>query len=268
MSDHSAFVASIPAAYDEGLGPMLFEPYAVDMSERVQRMNGDSILEIAAGTGRVTAHLVARLRATSHLVVSDLNEAMLAVARQRVVGDARVTWQTADAMALPFDDATFDIVVCQFGLMFVPDKAQAIRECYRVLSPHGRLVFSVWGSLDENPIGRIAGESIREHFPVDPPQFYQVPFGLHDPAPIHAWLDQAGFSSVGMDQVDLVGESATADRAAAGLVLGNPVIIAINERGTVSPDTLVQDVAARLEREGGRAPMRLPMRARVFTATK
>jgi hypothetical protein len=93
-----------------------------------------------------------------------------------------------------------------------------------------------------------------------------VPFGLHDPAPIRAWLDEAGFSSVRMDQVDLVGESATAERAATGLVLGNPVIIAINERGTVSPDVLVADVAARLEREGGRAPMRLPMRARVFTA--
>ena len=108
MSDHAAFTASIPAAYDEGLGPMLFEPYAVDMADRVQRLDGESILEIAAGTGRVTAHLVARLPAHSHLVVSDLNEAMLAVARQRVITDARVTWQTADAMALPFTDATFD----------------------------------------------------------------------------------------------------------------------------------------------------------------
>lgn len=268
MSDHAAFTASIPAAYDEGLGPMLFEPYAVDMAERVRRRGAQSLLEVAAGTGRVTAHLVAHLPSTSRLVVTDLNEGMLAVATQRVVSDARVTWQTADAMALPFDDSAFDTVVCQFGLMFVPDKAHVIREWHRVLEPNGHLVFSVWGSLDENPVGRIAYEVLSEYFPADPPQFYSVPFGLHDPEPIREWLISAGFSRVQMDQVDLVAESTTVEQAATGIIFGNPVILAINERGTVDPHTLVTATAARLEREGGRAPMRLPMRARIFTAVK
>jgi SAM-dependent methyltransferase len=150
--------------------------------------------------------------------------------------DSRVTWRTSDAMALPFEAASFDTVVCQFGLMFVPDIAPAICTCWRVLRPGGHLVFGVWGSLDEDPIGRVAHETLREHFPDDPPQFYGIPHGLHDPQP-------------------------TAHPRQSGPPRGQRTRDGASRCARAS-------VAAKLEAEGGRAPMRLPMRERVFTAIK
>lgn len=265
-TDSYAFSGNIPKAYDEGLGPMFFEPYARDLARRLDIPSAGAVLEVAAGTGIATAHLLARLAPEGRLVVTDVNEAMMAIAQRKLAKDPRADWRVADATSLPFPDAAFDAVCCQFGFMFFPDKALAARELRRVLRDGGQLLLSVWGSLGDNPIAAAAYEVILGFFHIDPPRFLDTPFGSYDPAPIAAWLSAAGFSRVDHEIVDVEGHSATAELAAAGLVLGTPNVTQINQRGGVEPMVIVHAVAARLAREGGAAPMRLPMRAIVFNA--
>jgi ubiquinone/menaquinone biosynthesis C-methylase UbiE len=264
-NSNASFTGMVPGIYDYELGPMFFEPYARDLARRVDARSGATILETAAGTGIVTRHLLERLPADGHLIATDLNDAMLAIARGRIA-DGRVQWQKADACALPFDNNRFDAVVCQFGLMFFPDKSGAMREARRVLRPGGRFLFNVWDSLAQNPIAKAAHEVAASFYHTNPPEFYTVPFGFYDRSVIEQSLTDAGFVNLTFDTVDLVGESETAERAAKGLVLGTPLNAAIQERGTVNGQVIMHAVAARLAHEGGAAPMRLPMRALVLTA--
>ena len=267
MSTQVQFAGSTPQNYHEGLGPMFFEPYARDIAARVTLPSGGRLLELAAGTGIVTRQLLDRLPDGGHLVATDFGEPMLEVARATIAADPRLEWQITDACAIPFGDHEFDGVVCQFGMMFFPDHAGALREMRRVSKPGSTILVSVWGSLDENPIGRIAHETIVSFFPNDPPTFYTIPFGLYDEAVVRGLFERAGFDRVSCDVVDIVGESATADLAARGLVCGSPAFAQITQRDPSTVPAIQRAVSSRLTAEGGAAPMRLPMRARVFTAT-
>ena len=149
METDRVFQGSVPALYDRYLGPMIFAPYADDLAARVAGLQGGSLLEIAAGTGVLTRALVATLPPSVAIVATDLNQPMLDHASARLVSD-RLTWRQADAQALPFADGMFDLVVCQFGAMFFPDRPRAFAEAYRVLRPGGRFLFNVWDRIEEN----------------------------------------------------------------------------------------------------------------------
>jgi ubiquinone/menaquinone biosynthesis C-methylase UbiE len=262
---NAQFTGSIPAAYDRFLGPMLFEPYADDLTARLTVPPTAAVLELACGTGILTGRLRHALPATATLTATDLNEPMLAYARAKVP-DAGITWQTADAQALPFPDAAFDAVACQFGLMFVPDKTRAFGEVRRALRAHGQFAFNVWLSLAENPLGRIARDTIARYFTSDPPTFYEVPFSFHDEAYIRDLLRAAHFGVVSCEPVVLEARSPSAHDAARGLVTGNPILLDVGERATAPPEEIIHAVAAALAAQGGDAPLRLPMRALVFLA--
>lgn len=265
-SNDARFVGSIPENYDRYLGPMLFEPYAADLVERLKVPAGGRVLEIACGTGIVTRRLRAHLRPDIALTATDLNAPMVEYARQAFDHGAAVEWRTADALALPFSAGEFNAVVCQFGLMFVPDKPAALREARRVLRPGGILAFNVWARLADNPLGRIANAVITNFFPVDPPTFYQIPYGLDDQPLLRQLLSDAGFRIEQEERVTLTAQSPAAEDAARGLVVGNPVLLAIQERGTMPPERIVAALATELAREGGTRPLRLPMSALVFVA--
>ncbi|WP_239491611.1 class I SAM-dependent methyltransferase [Luteitalea sp. TBR-22] len=262
MADSVAFTGSVAEHYDSKLGPMFFEPYGRDIAARLPA-RASRVLEIAAGTGVASRHLLAALAPDATLTVTDLQEAMLQIARGKL-DDPRVECRQADALALPFPDHSFHAAFCQFGLMFFADKAAGLREARRVLTPDGTLVLSTWGSLDDNPIARFAHEEVAEALP-DPPPFLHVPFGLHDVDFVTTLLHGAGFSYVRSDTVEVVAESPSAHAAAMGLMCGSPMFAQLQERGA-DVRRLVELVAARLAREGGFAPMRLPMKAYVFTA--
>lgn len=144
------FSGSIPEIYDRAMVPLIFEPYARDLAERVSKLGPQSVLEVAAGTGVVTRALAAKLPAQARIVVTDLNQPMLDHARTRMVDDPRITWQQADAQALPFEDAQFDAVACQFGAMFFPDRVGAYGQVRRVMRLGGHFLFNVWGAIEEN----------------------------------------------------------------------------------------------------------------------
>ena len=194
------FTGSIPATYDRYLGPLLFEPYARDLAQRVAALEPRRILETAAGTGIVTAAIHYQLP-DAEIVATDLNPDMLEIAAAKA--DApNIVLRKADAQQLPFPDASFDAIVCQFGVMFFPDRIGAYREARRVLAPDGRFLFNVWNSLEDNPISGSIAELLADLFPDDPPEFLaRTPFGYHDLARIEADLREAGFSEVAAETV-------------------------------------------------------------------
>jgi len=190
------FAGSIPRLYDEYLVPLIFEPYAVDLAEQVAARRPERVLEIAAGTGVVTRQLAATLPEGSAIVATDLNPGMLEQAR--AVGSERpVEWRTADAQQLPFADASFDAVVCQFGVMFFPDKANAFAETRRVLRPGGVFLFNVWDRIEENEFADVVTQALATMFPADPPRFMaRTPHGYHDTSAIGRDLANGGFATL------------------------------------------------------------------------
>jgi len=263
---HSAFVGSIPENYDRYLGPCLFEPYAADIVERVKVRDGGAVLETACGTGIVTRRLRNKLPASVRLVATDLNEAMLAYAADKLGNDGAVEWKQADATALPFDDGSFDAVVCQFGLMFVPDKLAAVHEAHRVLVPNGLFVFNVWDSIDKNELVDVANQTASTFFEKEPPTFYRVPFGMHDQNLVRTLLRDAGFKDPQIYELAMTGESPSSMDAARGLMEGNPILIEINQRATADLQTVEAAVAKAIASRCGDNPVRANLRAFVCTA--
>ena len=270
MADqNAAFVGNIPANYDRYLGPLLFYDFADDLAGRLTLKPGMRVLETACGTGIVTQRLLDRMRGHGTLVATDLNDAMITHGRRHVSAEpGLVEWQTADATKLPFPDGSFDAVVCQFGLMFFPDKGAGIREAFRVLKPGGRYLFNVFDAMAWNPIQRITHETVATFFPADPPAFYTVPFSLHDPEPIRALLEAAGFGQIAWTHLAKTGTSPSAAEAATGLIDGNPILDVIIGRRPDALGEIKRAVAARIAAELGDSPVRAPLRALVFTARR
>jgi SAM-dependent methyltransferase len=205
------------------------------------------VLELAAGTGVVTRELSAPLPSDVQLVATDLNEAMLAVARAQ--GTAReVTWRQADAMALPFEDASFDAVVCQFGAMFFPDKAQAFAEARRVLRPGGTLLFNVWDRIETNDFAHVVSDVLAELFPADPPRFMaSVPHGYFSADAIARDVALAGFARPPIiATVTATSRADTPRHAALAYCQGTPMRGEIEARGGVSLEDVTAVAAAAL----------------------
>jgi SAM-dependent methyltransferase len=176
------FAGSIPENYDRYLVPLIFESFAEDMAQRVVALSPNAILETAAGSGVVTRALAPRLSPDARYVVTDLNQPMLDYAATRQATDSRISWRKADALALPFEDAAFDLVCCQFGVMFFPDRLSGYREAKRVLKPGGHFLFNVWDRIEENVFANDVTNALAEVFPSDPPRFLaRTPHGYHDP---------------------------------------------------------------------------------------
>ena len=195
MNADTVFTGSIPELYETHLVPLIFEPYAADLANRLASRSVSSVLEIAAGTGVATRRLASVLRGDVSIVATDLNQPMLDHAA--AIGTTRpVEWRQADAMQLPFPDGTFDAVVCQFGVMFFPDKPKAFSEARRVLRSGGVLVFSVWDRIEENEFADAVTTALETLFPADPPRFLtRTPHGSHHLSTIERDLAQGGFTA-------------------------------------------------------------------------
>lgn len=189
------FAGSIPQLYDEYMVPLIFEPYAGDLASRVAARHPSSVLEVAAGTGVVTRHLASALTPDVQIVATDLNQAMLD--RAAAVGTSRrVEWRQADATKLPFPDGSFDVVVCQFGAMFFPDKPTAFSEAKRVLRAGGIFIFNVWDAIDQNEFAEAVTFALQGMYPADPPRFMaRVPHGYGSPELVAEHLTEGGFSA-------------------------------------------------------------------------
>ncbi len=261
------FRGTVPKNYDRYLGSVIFEPFARDIARRLVDRKIQSLLEIACGTGIVTRRLRDTLPMSTEIIATDLNPDMFEFAKSKFKHGENLRWQQADASALPFPNGSFDAVVCQFGLMFVPDKAAAVRESYRVLRKGGMFLFNVWDSFDANPFAQIAHTTIASFFDHDPPKFYELPFGFYDPELIRNLLRDAGFAKIEAFAETKPCRSRTASEFATGLVRGNPVCTEATDRG-VDPEDLIKAIAERLSERFGAAPVESTMRAIVWEAVK
>jgi ubiquinone/menaquinone biosynthesis C-methylase UbiE/uncharacterized protein YneF (UPF0154 family) len=264
---NAAFIGSVPENYDRFMGPLFFEPYGDDLAKRLPRLESGQVLEIACGTGISTKHLRNALSNKVKLVATDLNEPMINMARGKFTEDS-IEWKQADATRLPFPDQSFQAVVCQFGVMFFPDKEAAFREAYRVLSPGGTFLFNVWDSLEKNPLSKLIHETVAAHFKDNPPNFYNVPFGLYDSAVIRSLLERAGFSELRSEVVTLDTTSPSAEDAATGLVQGTPLIAQIAERKIEDLPTIHRKVVEAISSNFGDRPVRSKMQAIIWSATR
>ena len=185
------FTSSISKLYETYLVPLIFQPYAADLASRIASRSLSRVLEIAAGTGVVTRNLASVLPERVSIVATDLNQPMLDLASE--IGTKRpVEWRQADAMQLPFESGVFDAVVCQFGVMFFPEKA--FSEARRVLGPGGVFMFNVWDRIEENEFADTATKALESLFPKDPPRFLaRTPHGYYHFATIERDLKHGGF---------------------------------------------------------------------------
>jgi len=260
------FTGSIPELYERYLVPLLFEPYAEDLARRLSDLERGTVVEVAAGTGVVTRALRRALANEVRIVATDLNEGMLKVAVSRE-GAPTVRFQQADAQKLPFADGSADAIVCQFGMMFVPDKSAAQREAARVLAPGGRFVFNVWDRLANNEVSLVVTRAVESLYPQDPPRFFErTPFGYFDPAAIRAELEAAGFDRIEIDTVEKVSQAASAENVAIGLCQGTPLRGEIESRNSEGLAAATSAAASALQARFGAGPFENRMSALVVTA--
>jgi len=244
----TVFAGSIPDLYDRLLVPLIFEPYADDLALRVAALRPAHVLETAAGTGVVTRALARLLPAGATIVATDLNQPMLD--RAASIGTTPratpVEWRQADALQLPFADASFDVVACQFGVMFFPDKARAYAEARRVLRPGGRFLFNAWDRIEENEFAQEVTAALAAIFPADPPQFLaRTPHGYHDERVIARDLAQAGFAAVpAIDTVSARSRAPSASLPALAYCQGTPLRNEIEARCPPQGASLDQATAA------------------------
>jgi ubiquinone/menaquinone biosynthesis C-methylase UbiE len=245
------------------MGPLLFEPYARLIAERSALLRPTRILETAAGTGIVTRALNEALP-EARIVATDLNPVMIDFATRRF-RSKQVAFRRADAQDLPFRDGSFDLVVCQFGVMFFPDKVRANREAWRVLVPGGRYLLVSFDRLELNPVPKVAQDAIVALFPKDPPDYMERgPFSYADPALIEHDLFAAGFTDIECETVALSSRVSARD-AAQGLVLGSPFRSEIERRDPSALDRALNAVTEALRPFDGKEAA---ISAHVVTATK
>ncbi len=262
------FAGSIPELYDTLMVPLIFAPYAVEMAARAVRCKPKRVLEVAAGTGAVTRVLARTLPETTEIVATDLNPPMLD--RAAAVGTCRpVTWQPADAQQLPFDDGSFDLVICQFGVMFFPDRPKAFAEARRVLTPGGTLLFSVWDRIEDNDFANVVTRALARRFPENPPMFLaRTPHGHHDPAPIRADARLGGFTTeVTCDVVSARSRADAARTVAIAYCQGTPVRGELEAFGPHALADATDACADALTAQFGSGPVDGKIQALMFSVT-
>jgi len=267
VTTDKTFDGSIPQIYDRLMVPMIFEPYALDLARRIARLDPSEVLETAAGTGVVTKALASHLSEDAHILATDLNEPMLMQARNRLSGRPRIVWQQADALALPFDNGRFDIVACQFGVMFFPDRIKGYSEALRVLRPGGRFFFNVWDRIEENDFADVVSQALKEVYPDDPPQFMsRTPHGYYDIELIRNDLRQAGFADIAIEAVDHRSRASSPNIPATAFCHGTPMRNEIEARRAPGLEAATANAAQALARRFGDGTIEGRIRAFVVSA--
>jgi ubiquinone/menaquinone biosynthesis C-methylase UbiE len=261
------FAGSIPEIYDRFMVPLIFEPYARDLAGRLATVEAQDVLETAAGTGVLTWAIVSMLPAQARIVATDLNQPMLDHAAARDSG--RITWRQADALALPFEDQSFDAVACQFGAMFFPDKVLGYKEARRVLKPGGHFFFNVWDRIAENEFADVVTETLARIFPNDPPRFMaRIPHGYHDVTKLREELTMAGFRSISIETRGDISRAPSPRDPAIAYCQGTPLRNEIEARDPAGLEAATQACAEALALRFGNGPVEGLIQAHVITAMR
>jgi ubiquinone/menaquinone biosynthesis C-methylase UbiE len=267
METDKIFAGSIPEDYDRYMVPLIFAPYAADLARRAAPLTPDAVLEIAAGTGVVTRAMAPTFPASARYVATDLNQPMLDYAASQQRGDSRITWRQADALALPFEDAAFELVCCQFGVMFFPDRVAAFREAKRVLKPGGHFLFNVWDRIKENVFADDVTNALAVMFSDDPPRFLaRTPHGYHDKALIQRELADAGFSDIAIETRAEQSRASSPRIPAVAYCQGTPLRNEIEARAPGKLNAATEHAAAAIANKHGSGAVSAKIQAHVVSA--
>jgi ubiquinone/menaquinone biosynthesis C-methylase UbiE len=263
------FAGSIPELYDSYLVPLIFEAYANDLAERAAALAPKTVLETAAGSGVVTRALASRLASDARYVVTDLNQPMLDHAATKQGSDDRLTWRQADALDLPFDDASFDAVLCQFGVMFFPDRLAGYAEARRVLKPGGSFLFNVWDHIEANEFALVVTEAAAAEFPDDPPRFLaRTPHGYHDVELIRDELGKAGFSQASIATLEKTSSAPSPRHPAVAYCEGTPLRNEIEARDASLLDHVTDRATDAIATRFGKGPVAGKIRGHIVAAVR
>lgn len=263
------FAGTIPDVYDDYLVPLIFEFYAVDLARRVASLGPTSVLETAAGSGVVTRELAPLLSDDARYSVTDLNQPMLDRASRCQPPDDRIEWLHADALNLPFEEETFDVICCQFGVMFFPDKVAGYRSAFQTLRDGGKFIFNVWDRIEENVFADSVTKTASAIFPHDPPHFLaRTPHGYHDVTLIEAELDVAGFRSIEVHTIASESRAKTPRVPAVAYCQGTPLRNELEARDPSKIEDVTNRAAADLERRYGSGPVSGKIQGHVIIAAK
>ncbi len=261
------FAGSIPENYDRYMVPLIFQPFADDLAKRAAFFSPSAILEVAAGTGVVSRALAPKLSSGASYVVTDLNQPMLDYAASQQALDSRIKWLQADALALPFENAVFDLVCCQFGAMFFPDRSTAYREAKRILKPGGHFLFNVWDRIEENVFADDVTNALAKFFPGDPPRFLaRTPHGYHDTALIRRELEDAGFSLVVIETRAEQSRASSPRLPAVAYCQGTPLRKEIEARDAGKLEAATDCAASALADKHGTSAVAAKIQAHVIVA--
>jgi ubiquinone/menaquinone biosynthesis C-methylase UbiE len=267
LETDKVFAGSIPENYDRYMVPLIFEPFAADLAQRAASLSPGAVLEIAAGTGVVTRALAPKLSPGASYIVTDLNQPMLDYAATQQPPDGRIEWRQADAMTLPFENAAFDLVCCQFGAMFFPDRSTAYREARRVLKPGGHFLFNVWDRIEENIFADDVTNALARIFPNDPPRFLaRTPHGYHDTALIRSDLEAAGFSHVEIETRAEQSRASSARIPAVAYCQGTVLRSEIEARDAAKLEAATDYAAAAIADRHGNGEVAAKIQAHVIMA--
>jgi ubiquinone/menaquinone biosynthesis C-methylase UbiE len=261
------FSGSVPQHYDEYLGPLFFEPYAIEVAKRIDTSGSCLALELASGTGRVTRHLRNVLPLSSKLIASDISEDMLKIAKEKLK-DANIEWQVIDAQDLPFENSSVDLIVCCFGYMFVPDKGKAFAETHRILRPGGMLIFTTWDKLEFNAASFVYRTLAKKYLEEPLPAMYNLPFSMSEETEIDEQLEKAGFKKINIEKSEKLSVSQSAQQAAEGLTQGGLIYNEIMKRNPEWLKEIRSSLEKQLAEKFGDSPMIAPMSALIVQAWK
>ena len=246
---------------------MFFEPYAIEVANRIDNSAINIALELASGTGRVTRHLRRVLSSNAKLIASDVSEDMLAIAKEKL-RDENIDWQMIDAQKLPFNDNSVDVVVCCFGYMFVADKILAFSEAKRVLRKNGMLLFTTWDKLETAGASFVYRNIAKMYLPDPLPECYSLPFSMHDEVAIRQMLQDAGFSDIKIERSQKLSVCSSAKEAAESLTNGGAIYNELMNRDPASIGAVRALTEKMLAETYGTAPMVAPMSALITQAWK
>lgn len=266
-SENPSFNGSIPSKYDGHLGPFLFNFFSEDIVKRLSAFKLNKILEIACGTGIVTGKLHEAFP-SSEITATDINPDMLKFAQSKFNPESNIIWKTADAMKLPFEDNTYDAVICQFGVMFFPDKQAAINEVFRVLKPGGIFIFNTMDKIEANDILYTVNETLKNLFKENTPNFFEIVFSLYNKEQIEKLLLNSGFNDVRFNIINECTTGKSAHSVATGLIEGTPVSNQINQMNTISIPEVQNEVEKAIAAKHGDGPVRGKVKAIVFSGRK
>src|SRR5437667_6132081 len=253
--------------YERYVG-LLMQPWVQCLVAVAALQPAEHVLDVACGTGFVARLAAERVRAKGRVVGIDLNASMIEAARAASGHDAevRIEWRTGDAGALPFENDVFDVVLCQQGVQFFPDRVHALREMRRVLRVGGRLAFTVWSAIGDTPYHASLADALARHLSAEAASMARAPYALHDAVELHGLVASAGFRNVNVRPTIKTTTLPLPAEFVPGHLAALPMAQEIARLSTERRNALVEEITEALSAYVDRGQLIFPAGVHVVTA--